>query len=226
MKKFLVFGAIIGLVILLICSFVDLKPSLNPSYEIKGIDISHYNKITSWKDVGQHSNFCIIKSTQGSGFKDPKFVKNWSEAKKHNIVRGAYHFFQPGVSAEKQFENFRRNVILKPGDLPPVLDVELKECNVDEINKWLQLAENHYKVKPILYTEHIFFKVLLENRVSNKYPLWIYVDEDFKVRPSYDNYDCVLWQCSHTGKVNGIQGDVDLDMFIGSSADFKNLLIK
>ena len=36
------------------------------------------------------------------------------------------------------------------GDLPPILDVELKNSNINEVNKWLKLAENYYGVKPIV----------------------------------------------------------------------------
>ena len=40
MKKLLIFALITGLLYLLVSSFVDLKPSINSDFEIKGIDIS------------------------------------------------------------------------------------------------------------------------------------------------------------------------------------------
>jgi lysozyme len=226
MKKLLIIGVVLSSIFLIACSFVDLSLSINPNYSVKGIDISHHNKVTDWGKVKSESEFCIIKATEGSKFKDPKFTQYWSESKKHKIVRGAYHFFSPDVSAEKQFANFKSSVFLNPGDLPPVLDVELMGCDMNEVNKWLKLAEAHYKVKPIIYSEHLFFKIFMEGKVSNEYPLWIYVDEVFKVKPSYSNYNCIFWQYSHTGEVNGINGEVDLDMFMGDRDIFNSIKIK
>jgi lysozyme len=212
----------------LILYALDLKPAFNTEVyiDMKGVDISHYNSINNWSKVENEIGFCFIKSTEGSTYTDPNFKTNWSLAKKHNVKRGAYHFFSPGVSAEKQFNNFKKHVKLFPGDLPPVLDVELKESNMDEVNKWLELATKYYKVKPILYTEYVFFKVYLDGNVDTQYPLWIYIDKSFGFKPSFNNYNCVLWQFSHTGKVHGITGDVDLDLFFGDSVQFKSMIVK
>lgn len=226
MKKLLIFALFTGLLYLLVSSFVDLKPSINSDFEIKGIDISHHNRIDDWEKINDHSRFCIIKATEGTSFKDPRFNLYWSESKQNKITRAAYHFFSPGVSAEKQFQNFKSRVTLETGDLPPVLDVERKECDMNEVNKWLELAEAHYKVKPIVYSDYFFFKALMEGKVDSKYPLWLFVDKRYKVRPSFDNYDCLFWQYSQTGKVEGVSGHVDLDMFMGDSVDFENLKLR
>jgi lysozyme len=223
----LVILSVIGASILILYS-IDLKPSFNNEvdFSIKGIDISHHNKINNWSNIKNEIGFCYIKSTEGSTYIDPNFKTNWLLAKKHNIKRGAYHYFFPGVPAEKQFNNFKNHVQLSPGDLPPVLDVELKESNMNEVTKWLELATKYYKIKPILYTEFIFFKVYMDGKVDNQYPLWIYIDKSFGFKPSFNNYNCVLWQFSHKGKVDGITGDVDLDSFLGDSLQFKSMIVK
>jgi len=135
---------------------IDLKPKINHEFRHMGIDISHHNNVYDWDKLDGKVSFCFIKATQGSKYKDPDFERNWKETKNHGIIRGAYCFFQPNVSAEKQFKNFKKHVKLSKGDLPPVLDVELKECDINEVNKWLKMAEKHYKVKPIVYSGHIF----------------------------------------------------------------------
>lgn len=214
---------------ILILHLIDLKPMFltSPfSEKIKGIDISHHNTIQNWDKVKTQVDFCIIKSTEGATYKDPMFNKNWVSTKRNNVIRGAYHFFSPNVPAEKQFQNFKNSVKLVSGDFPPVVDVELKEVDMNEVNKFLKLAEKYYGVKPIVYTEHIFFKVFMEGKIDNSYPLWIYIDQMFVFKPSFKNYNCVLWQYSHTGKIDGIKGDVDLDLFMGGSDKLKSLLIK
>jgi lysozyme len=90
----------------------------------------------------------------------------------------------------------------------------------------LELSEKHYGVTPIVYTEYLFFKVFLDGEIDTKYPLWIYIDESYSLKPSFNDYNCVLWQYSHTGVVNGVDGDVDLDSFLGDSLSFESLRIK
>lgn len=228
LKKTLLIGLISSLIVVLVLNATDLRPVIQTksTSTINGVDISHHNNIRSWSSVKNEIKFCIIKSTEGSKHKDPMFNYNWEKAKKNGLVCGAYHFFSPGVSGEKQFENFKNKVKLSSGDLPPILDVELKECDMNEVNKFLKLAENYYGVKPIVYTEYLFFKVFIEDKISNDYPLWIFIDESFNVKPRFNNYDCVLWQYSHTGKVKGIVGDVCLDYFMGDEIKFRSLRIK
>lgn len=225
MKKVFILSILIFIMIISCHNVIDLRPTFFTKNTISGIDISHHNNVFNWTQVKKKNKFCIIKATQGHSFKDPKFNSYWSNSKKNGITRGAYHFFSPDVSAEKQFINFKRNVKLTKGDLPPILDVELKEIDVKEVNKWLELVESHYKVKPIIYTEFLFFKVFLEGKISN-YPIWIYLDEKYKLQPYFNNYDCVFWQYSHNGSIKGISGSVDLNKFLGSQNDFEKLLIK
>ena len=224
LKKILIcFGIILFFV--LMYNLIDLSPSSKDDFKILGIDISHHNKIYDWNQINKRADFCIIKASEGKSYKDPMFNSNWNNSKKHNIVRGAYHFFAPGISAEKQFSNYKNQVKLVSKDLPPILDVELKECDIDEVNKWLKLAENYYGVKPIVYTDYLFFKVFMERKLGN-YPLWLHLNYKLKVKPKFNNFDCVFWQYNQEGRMNGISGDIDLDSFLGDSKDFNNLLIK
>ena len=219
---------VISLVSFISLAFVknvtDLTPNLtNNNNNFKGVDISHYNKVYDWDEVKTNSKFVIIKSTEGGKFIDPKFSSNWKNAKKNGIIRGAYHFFSPKISAEKQFLNFKNTVKLLPGDLPPILDVELKEIDMNEVNKWLKLAEEYYGVKPIIYSDYFIFKVFMDGKVDN-YKLWIHINEKYHVKPSFNNYDCIMWQYSHTGKIPGIKGDVDLNEYLSDSSSFYSLL--
>lgn len=221
---------VVSVLLVLILSgfyFSDLTPTITSTsyFKIKGIDISHHNSISNWGSVNNQIGFCIIKATEGSNYKDPMFNSNWKSSKKNNVVRGAYHFFKPGVSGDKQFENFKNTVKLVNGDFPPVLDVELKECDINEVKIFLELVEKHYGVTPIVYSEYLFFKVFLDGKIDTKYPLWIYIDESYSLKPSFKDYNCVIWQYSHVGSVNGIDGDVDLDSFLGDSLSFESLKI-
>lgn len=224
MNKILVIISILVIPVVIARNLIDLSPSTSSDFKVKGIDISHHNRVYNWNKVGKQNDFCIMKATEGSGFVDGKFNTYWNNTKQSGMYRGAYHFFSPGISAEKQFENFRRHVKLGKNDLPPILDVELKNCNIDEVNKWLKLAENYYGVKPIVYSDYFFFKLFMERKLDN-YPLWLHMNKKYSVKPSFNNFDCVIWQYNQYGKINGINGNVDLNTFLGDSEKFKELLI-
>jgi lysozyme len=223
-KMKLIIPLILLLLITIIYNLIDLSPSSKSDFNIQGIDISHHNNIYNWSQLKGQTKFCLIKSTEGKSYKDPMFKSNWKNCKKYNIIRGAYHFFTPGVSADKQFKNFKNRVNLTSNDLPPILDVELRESNMDEVNKWLKLAENYYGVKPIIYSDYFFFKIFMERKVNN-YPLWLHIDKKYKVKPSFNNFNCVFWQYNQKGKIKGVKGNIDLNTFLGNSENFNNLLI-
>ncbi|MFN6037774.1 MAG: glycoside hydrolase family 25 protein [Bacteroidota bacterium] len=145
--------------------------------------------------------------------------------KKNNLIRGAYHFFSPNIKAEKQFNLFKNEVNLQKGDLPPILDVELIKCDINEVNKWIIMCKNHFGVEPILYTYYLYFKFFLEFRIE-KCKLWIYTNEKINFAPSFNNYKCVIWQYSQKGNINGIKGPVDEDLFLIDSNQINELLIK
>jgi lysozyme len=116
---------------------------------------------------------------------------------------------------------------LQAGDLPPVLDVEKdgrlpkKELR-EAVKKWLDIIEKEYRVKPIIYTGHKFKMKYLNTPIFNNYPNWIahyYIDSlEF-------NGNWSFWQHTDYGKVNGINGPVDCNVFNGSIEELMALTI-
>ena len=219
----LVFISLSVLAILLVRA-IDLYPSSKSDYTISGIDISHHNEISNWLELREQIKFCIIKATEGGSFIDPRFTTNWVNCRKNKIICGAYHFFTPGISAEKQFSNYKNHVKLISKDLPPILDVELTGFSINEVNKWLDLAYKHYKVKPIVYTDYFFFKLYMEGRIRDC-GIWIYINNKYELKPCFNDLECVFWQYNQKGKVKGINGEVDLDVFLGDINSFNKIQI-
>lgn len=204
------------------------------SYSIHGIDVSKYQSIIAWEEVKAMNvrniqlGFAFIKATEGIGNTDPQFKRNWKKTKENSIIRGAYHFFIASKDGRMQAENFIDKVQLEPGDMPPVLDteqlngvssVQLKK----ELKKWLEIVENHYGVKPIIYTNVDFYNRNLGSEFDN-YPLWAahyYQTEQPRIQRGW-----VFWQHSDEGRVNGIVSKVDFNVFSGDSMEFKNILIE
>jgi lysozyme len=204
------------------------------SYSIHGIDVSKYQDMIAWEEVKAMKVkniqlwFSFIKATEGIGNTDPQFGRNWKKSKDNGIIRGAYHFFIASKDGRMQAENFIDKVELESGDLPPVLDIEQLNGSSatdlkKEAKKWLEVVENYYQVKPIIYTNVDFYNRNLGSEFD-KYPLWAahYYQPD---QPRI-NRGWVFWQHSDEGRVNGIASKVDFNVFNGDSLEFKALLFR
>ncbi|NVN93713.1 MAG: glycoside hydrolase family 25 protein [Bacteroidetes bacterium] len=204
-------------------------------YAVHGIDVSRYQDYIDWKEVKKMKvdsikiSFAFIKATEGKCRIDRFFSINWENAKKNQIIRGAYHFYRPQVSSKLQAENFISNVKLEKGDLPPVLDIEtlVTGYQVDNtirgIKNWLKVIEKAYHVKPIIYTNIDFYNNYLTDEGLGDYPLWIAHYYQEKVRLNQIWY---FWQHNDKGKVNGIKGEVDFNVFNGNMEDLQELCKK
>ncbi len=204
-------------------------------FEIHGIDVSHHQGEIDWEVL--HNNgmidkypvrFVMIKATEGASNVDKRFEENFRQAREYGFVRGAYHFWSTTSTGRAQAEHFMRNVKLEEGDLPPVLDVERKSKNQTSVQfkasvlTWLRLVEKHYGVKPIIYTYYKFKTAYLSDSVFDAYPYWIahyYVDKiEYKGKWKF-------WQHTDCGRLPGIKGFVDFDIYNGSYYDLLQLTI-
>ena len=203
------------------------------NYSIHGIDVSKYQDLIVWEEVKAMKvkniqlGFSFIKATEGIGNTDPRFNRNWKKAKENKIIRGAYHYFIASKDGKMQAENFIDKVKLESGDFPPVLDIEqLNGTSAavikKEAKKWLEVVENYYQVKPIIYTNLDFYNRNFGSEFD-KYPLWIAHYYQLE-KPRIDR-GWMFWQHSDEGRVNGIGSKVDFNVFNGDSLEFKNLLI-
>lgn len=207
-------------------------------YEIRGIDVSHYQQEIRWEKLRNASmgtdpvTFVIIKATEGESIIDEYFNDNFYQAYKNDFVRGAYHFLTPDVTAERQARFFIRQVHLEVGDLPPVLDVEDERkwraagYNNAQIQKkaadWLRIVEQHYGVAPIIYSGYKFHRDILSDSIFDRYPRWIahyYVDKP------RDDVRWAFWQHTDCGKIKGIRGSVDCNIFNGDMDALNAILI-
>ena len=204
-------------------------------YEIHGIDISHHQGDIDWDELREKGminetpiRFIMIKATEGATKIDDNFEDNFYQAREYGFTRGAYHFYSVHSPAKQQANFFINKVKLEKGDLPPVLDVEHKPKNqTDEefkasVLEWLEIVERHYGVKPIIYTYYKFKLQYLSDPVFDEYPYWIahyYVD-----KVEYEG-PWKFWQHTDVGKLPGIKGNVDFNIYNGSFYDLRKLTI-
>jgi lysozyme len=198
-----------------------------------GIDISQYQDRIYWDKVkvlpGEYPiEFVFIRATIGRRKKDSKFTQYWTRAKDKKLLCGAYHYYRPNENSIEQANNFIKTVRLKKGDFPPVLDIEKlpRDQSIDSLkvglHRWLTRVESHYGVKPIIYSSENYYENFLKDDFKD-YPFWIanYTAFYTEIDPDWS-----MWQITENGKVNGIRGRVDVNVYNGDSSDLKKLLIK
>ena len=197
------------------------------TYPVHGIDISHHQDVIDW-DVLQRSDirFAFIKSTEGGDHKDTKFQENWKRAGDIGLIRGAYHFFTFCKSGHEQALNYIDSVPFERDTLPPAIDLEFsgncqarpsKEELLKELSVFADLVQTKYGKAPIIYITNESYNAFLAGE-NLGYPIWI---RDIYTKPRFeDGSGWSFWQYAHKGRLHGIDGFVDLNVFNGSSEEF------
>lgn len=209
--------------------FVGRKPQ---SYPIHGVDVARFEPSVNWRRAKRAGiRFAFIKATEGGDLKDPMFKDHWRGARRAGVVRGAYHFYYFCTRPEVQARWFIRNVPKAPGALPPVLDMEWNPLSPTcqrrpparviraEMKTWLDIVEAHFGQRPIIYTSPDFYKdARLDRLRGEEFWLRAVAQTPDKV---YPGQSWSFWQYSGTGRVPGSEGDIDLNVFNGSPAEWE-----
>ena len=167
--------------------------------------------------------FAFIRVSKGDSLVDSLYQKNYTEAKRLGIPCGAYHFLTDTVSGKVQAEVFLSHVRLEPGDLPPVLDMEIDSRDiVEKAKEWLAIVEKECGVKAVIYTNmHVYATQVKNDSALNAHDLWL-------AKPRGDMPDvpnCKFWQFTHEGHVWGIIDNVvDINMFNGTKKQFEEYI--
>lgn len=203
---------------------------LPKGYSIHGIDISHHQGVIDWEDLSNASlgggpvAFIMMKATEGQTLLDDCFNDNFYQAGQWRYIRGVYHFFTPEAgTGRKQAQYYLRQVHLEDGDLPPILDIEqlgklTRKQIRQEAKAWLDECEKAYGRTPIIYTYYKFKEQYLDGEEFDKYPYWI---AHYYVKELGYKGEWKFWQHTDCGKLPGIKGDVDLDVYNGSMYDLR-----
>jgi lysozyme len=195
-----------------------------------GIDVSKYQKTIDWQQVINDTaegkiTFVIHKATEGATYLDPNFKKNFADSKSFKLKTGAYHFFKQQRKAADQAKQFIKNVPLDADDFPPVLDIEpgCAKCKdvelplktlIKGLQTWVEIIEKHYGKRVIIYTTERYYSRYLKGSFPNN-TFWIakynQTPPETLLLPNTEPERATIWQYTHKGKVNGIEGFVDLN---------------
>lgn len=176
-------------------------------------------------------SFIYIKSTEGTTVFNKYYQEDYRQARQHGLAVGTYHFFSTTSPASKQAEYFLKNSRFHKGDIPPVLDVEPSDANIHAmggievlfhaVRTWLETVHRRTGRRPILYINQMFVNKYLDLApdIKDNYLVWIARYGEWKpdIKLSY-------WQLSPDGRVEGIKGDVDINVFNGYKNEYDAFL--
>jgi lysozyme len=193
---------------------------------VPGVDVSEYQGHVDWalaRDAGVA--FAFARVSDGTGYPDTEFASNWPSMKAAGVVRGAYQFFRPGEDPTAQANLFASKLAsaggVLPGDLPPVMDLEATDGELDatiqsRMLTWFSDMQSATGMTPMLYLSPSFASHA--GTGLGEHALWV---ADWGVPCPFvpDGWSTwAFWQTSDKGKVAGIPTAVDLDDFDGPLA--------
>ena len=182
-------------------------------------------------EVNYPVSFVYIKSTEGTTIRNRFYASDYTQARKQGVRVGAYHFFSTRTSGAMQARYFLKNTRFRSGDLPPVLDIEPTAAQIKKmggveamfrnIRQWLKAVHGATGVKPVLYIGQSFVNKYLDSApdIKKNYNVWIARYGEFK-----PDVKLLYWQLSPDGRVSGIHGDVDINVFNGYRSQFNEFI--
>ena len=187
----------------------------DPKAICKGIDVSYHNGTIDWKRVKQSEvEYAIIRC--GYGTNDKKWEENVKGCIDNNIPYGVYLYSYADTveKASSEADHAIRLLQGKKFKYPVYYDLEedairkkLSKTEIANIAKTFcnKLSAKGYTVG--IYANKDWFTNYLTDSCFNNWTKWV---AQYNTVCNYKGkYD--MWQCSSTGRVPGISGNVDLN---------------
>lgn len=193
-----------------------------------GIDVSSYQGDINWEKVAASGiRFAIVRlgyRGYGTGkmVEDEKAIQNLEGARAAGLKVGAYFFSQALNTKEVDEEiAFMLDILgdFEP-DMPIILDweyisAEARTANMDArtltdclVHFCRDMEDRGYC--PMIYFNWYQSKNLLYLNELERWPFWLALYQDRMTYP----YHVEMWQYTCTGRVPGIRGDVDINVYM------------
>lgn len=183
---------------------------------MKGIDISKWNKDVDFERVKKSGvEFVILRAGYGKGVIDPYFEKNYKAAKAAKLKVGAYwySYADEEKDAKEEAEACIKALKGKQLEMPVFYDVEeAKQLNrgtyhVSKLIKAFMSTLEKKKFFAGLYMSKFFLETKTDADVRKNYFIWV---AQYNKECTYNGH-WEMWQCSAKGKIDGVNGNVDVD---------------
>ncbi|MGW3855626.1 GH25 family lysozyme [Micromonospora arida] len=199
-----------------------------------GVDVSNYQGAINWTSVRNAGiQFAFIKATEGTSYKDPRFNANYVNSYNAGVIRGAYHFARPNISAGSTQANYlASNGGAWSADsrtLPAALDIEGNPyaggycygLSTTGMRNWVQDFLNTYRSRTgryaVIYTTTSWWNQCTGSWTGPwaNHPLWLARWSSTPGALPAGASVWSFWQYTSTGAVSGISGNVDRNYWNG-----------
>ena len=200
----------------------------------KGIDVSDNQGVIDWGQVAQKVDFAVLRSVRRSGKADYQFVANLEGCQKHSIPMSVYKYTY-AITPEAARQEAQQVVeLLQSHELVGTMvwwDVEdckeLQPLGITKLTECIRAAQDVIMAAGYnfgLYVGlHVYKGRWFDFDTFDGKRLWVarYYrgyrtmrfddDPDQRYKPSVDR-KLTGWQYTSCGELDGIKGDVDLDI--------------
>lgn len=197
---------------------------------MQGIDVSKWNGDIDFSKVKQCGvDFVMIRDGFGQdniNQVDNKFIQNYNKSKENGLYVGVYHYCYAKTPelARKEAKFCLKNINGKKLEFPVVIDIEdislyklSKQEKTDIVKSFCEEIENsgYYAM---YYCNLNWLNNHLYKEQLSKYDLWL-----AQWNVTEPSVECGIWQMSDNGKIDGINGNVDINM---SFKDYPSIMIE
>lgn len=216
---------------LIICLIVFIFPMyilIGPVYAFgpsnstiyQGIDVSGWQGNIDYSQVKNAGiEIVYMKASEGTGFVDPYFNQNYTNAKANGLKVGFYHYVTARSNEEaiEEARFFVSVIAKKTPDCRLAMDFEsfgsLTPSEITQIGlTFMKTVENLSKKEMVIYSDTSNASYRFGGELTN-YPLWVAQYEVENPTPNGNWNTWVGWQYSDDGEIPGISGYVDRDQF-------------
>lgn len=187
---------------------------------MNGIDVSQWQGYIDFEAVKRAGiGLVYIKASEGTDFVDPFFYRNYANATNAGIPVGFYHYLTAQSVAQARQEAYHFVSVTEglSNDGKLVMDMEdIEGLSREEVNEiartFLAAVEEFSGRSAAIYVDDYTASQILAEDLTD-YPLWIaqyHVEEPTRNIP-WESW--AGWQYTDLGRVAGIQGNVDRDIF-------------
>jgi GH25 family lysozyme M1 (1,4-beta-N-acetylmuramidase) len=197
---------------------------------MNGIDISAWQGDACINLAKVPFDFCIIKATEGTDYKNRYFVAHCDKVLSRKKLLGVYHYANGG-DPQKEADYFLAYCKKYIGKAIFILDWEAKnnprfgKNDLEWCLKWCNYVYQKTGIKPLIYIQ----KSAMDAVKKAGYGLWVaqypdYVETGYQEHPwNEGKYNCLIRQYTSVGKLPGYNGSLDLNKAYISAASWNKL---
>jgi lysozyme len=184
------------------------------------VDLSHWNTVTDFAEVADAGVLGVVhKFSQGAGYKDTDYKQRCRDALDIGLRFGRYHFAD-NTNVQQQVTNFLTD--WTPGELLALdwEDLNPQTMTLMQAVEFVEEVEMRTGVVPVLYSGNTLKEALkgTANAALSRCRLWLPQYGPEPVCPPGWTKPW-LWQFTEDGRIEGIEGAVDLDAYDGAPED-------